>query len=370
MTVVSSLALLLVSCGPAATDTADPSSGPGELSDVHTHAAFVSVADDYSVGSLGTVDLDTWDLSDQIFDVSGDPQVVVTEGMLVQMDRSSDSTIRIYDPADLATPQTEFALAVGANPMDAAICADRLFITQYDLPSIAVHDPETGVMVGSIELTAWDDGDGSPEASAIVPAGNERLFVGLNNLDRSGSWTGIDGHLLEIDCSSLEISGSWEPGLEVTVFPYAPDADKVLVRVAGSYDGSQGGGAYLFDAATRELGERVLDESSMAGQAMTGFAAHQDHAVVFSFDTQTWADYTIGCIDLSDWSYSPIEITNNYLLRLEGNDRGEAWMAARPHWGDSSSVGGLRVFDIDSCSERTGQTWITPVHDPYDVAFF
>ena len=52
------------------------------------------------------------------------------------------------------------------------------------------------------------------------------------------------------------------------------------------------------------------------------------------------------------------------------NDRGAAWILARTSWADAESVGGIWIYDVETCTERTADDRLTFSLDPYSVAFF
>ncbi|HCH65196.1 MAG TPA: hypothetical protein DFR83_20495, partial [Deltaproteobacteria bacterium] len=323
-----------------------------------TTAVMATVSEDYAVGVLATASLDSWSVTDEIVDISSDPVVVSSGGFLFQINRLSYDTIRVYTPGDWSAPLTEFALADLANPHDVEVCNDKAFITQYGRNDIAIYDHTTGILAGVVDLSAYDDGDGTPEASHMVQAANGKLYVAYQNLDRNDGWASVGGGVVEIDCNSQAISNQWDFA-NPAVFDHAPDTSKVVVYESGV-------GLHVLDteAGTASL---VLDEASV-GAGIIGYTAHETGAVVGISDSSY--NYGIGCIDLSDWSYSLAEMVNNYVPSVDGNNRGEAWISARSHWSNPAAENGVIVYDVDSCSALTTEGPVSTVLAPSSIAFY
>jgi len=118
------------------------------------------------------------------------------------------------------------------------------------------------------------------------------------------------------------------------------------------------------EAGTASL---VLDEASV-GAGIIGYTAHETGAVVGISDSSY--NYGIGCIDLSDWTYSLAEMVNNYVPSVDGNNRGEAWISARSHWSNPAADNGAIVYDVDSCSALTTERPVSTVLAPSSIAFY
>ncbi len=321
---------------------------------------------DYSVGSLATINLDSWALSDNIVDTSSDPWVNVTDGLIVQFNAFNHDTVRVYQPGNWSEPLVEFALADGANPNDVELCGGKLVVSQFNLASLAAYDPESGLVSGSVDLSAFDDGDGTPEAGNMVRVGS-KLYVGMENLDQSGSWRSVGGALAEVDCDSLEVTDSWSPGYDVSVFEYAPNPDKVVVATAQNNMGGSEGGLWMLETSTGELSELLVSEETLGG-TIVGFAAYNEAAVVVVGDADY--NYTVGCLDTTTWEYTEAEQSHEYITGLEGNGRGEAWITARTHWSYDDSAPGTIVYDIQTCTSLTAADPLATALEPYSVAFY
>ena len=338
----------------------DTGNGSDYAGGPHTTAVLATVAGDYSVGALATIDLDNWTITDTITDISGDPGVTASGSHLFQINRYSHDNVRTYRPGAWGEPVSEFALTDLANPQNVTVCEDLAFITQYGLDTVAVYNHQTGLLAGGVDLSAFDDGDGTPEASTMVQASNGKLYVGLEQFDRDNGWTNVGGAVVEIDCASQSVTNSWDTAVSTSVHRYEPDQTQVAVLTTGE-------GLRLLDTETGTLSDLLLREEDMVG-SIVGFAASGEQAIVSTVDSDS--TYGIGCITLSDWSYTAVEQTSHYLIDLQGNDRGEAWITARPHWSSPEGAHGTIVYDIESCSSRTGNSMLETTLAPYSITFY
>ena len=185
----------------------------------------------------------------------------------------------------------------------------------------------------------------------------ETLYVAYENLDRDAGWTSVGGGVIELDCASQAITNQWDFA-SPWIFHHAPDPSKVVVH-------EQGVGLHVLDPAS-DTSTLMVDTADLGG-SVVGYAAHQSGAVIGISDPSY--NYGIGCIDLSDWSYSLVEMVDNYVPSVDGNDRGEAWISARAHWSNPAAENGAIVYDIDQCSALT-TTPVSTVLAPSSIAFY
>ncbi len=372
--IISSSLTLMLACAPEVKlgDTAD-----GETADSGTdggtdggttggttggpageQVTAILTTTDYSVGSLATVDLATWEVTDGITDTTGDPVVDVSGGYVFQINRFNYDDVRVYEPGSYGAPITEFALDDGANPHDAEVCNGELFLSQFGAPELVIYDPESGLLTGSVDLSAYADADGNPEMSDIVQV-DGKLYVALENLDTGGSWTPVGGAVVEIDCATRAVTADWSPGFGVSVFPYPPEPSKVVVSTREDADGGSTGGLWLLDTSDGSLSELLVPDAELGGQVIA-FTAYETGAVAM-IATPNYT-YSYGCIDLSDWSYTEVEADLGYIPAMAGNDWGQAWFAA----GNK----GVWIYDVETCTSLTGQDPIKLGLGAYSVAFY
>lgn len=334
-------------------------------------AAVGTVSGDYAVGALARVGLDDWAVDDSLATISADPHLVATGGKLVVLGRGSEDAVRIYAAGAWGEPLLEFALEDGANPHDAAICGGSLFIAEYGEPYIGVYDPDSGALLSKVDLTAYDDGDGLPEVGTMVQRGSA-LYVALEQLDEETTyWSALGGTVLKIDCDATAIDSSWsvEPGPSIIADPDSEDGLLVRTGIYFDADGdfSWDGGLYALDTATGDMAAIAPPESEEELNYIGIAAVAGGSAIVLSTD-DTWA-YSVWCLDRPSATLTLLETVDTFLSAIEVNDRGEAWIAARASWAAPDVPGGLMVYDVATCTSKTGDSPITLSLEPYTIAF-
>jgi len=363
------LLLLFTAAACAPKVDTDSASGSGGSSGAgQQHLLFTGVADDYSVGNLNSLALDDWALSDSLTATTGDAFVTADEGTAIQINAYGYDAVRLYEIGDWAAPRVEFSVGSGANPHDAAICAGSLFVSLYQEPALAIFDPASGLRTGAVDLSAYDDGDGTPEASDLIEI-EGTLYLALHQLAQDDGWVADGGRLLAIDCASQTVTGDWAVGPNPTL---ARRSDtQLLIRTGVYYDRDYNllldGGLATFDLATQSLSAPHLTEAA-AGYNIDEAVAVDDQALLLLSDEAL--TYRIGCLDLSSGALSIAETTDAYLFTAVTNDRGEAWIGARVSYANPEASGGLLAYDVATCTSLTGDDWIRPTLSPYSLSFY
>ncbi len=334
-------------------------------------AVVTTVATDYSVGALAVVDQTSWVVDDRLATLSSDPVVTTDGGWLFLLNRYGFDTVQVYEPGNLDAPVTEFSVGDRANPQAAAVCGGDLFITLHSRDYLPIYDPETGWTLGQVDLSMFDDGDGSPEAATLVRKG-DTLYVALEQFDQANNWMPAGGRLIEVDCAQRRVVQAWEVGNAPTVHAY-PDHDNQLIVRTGVFFTETGslaldGAIQLFDLRTGTLSEPLVDEVSLDANLGPVVATSNGNALFITSDA-AW-HYTLYCLNLQDGTHQPLETTNLYLAAMTGNREGEAWVAARPGPADPGARGGILVYDVDGCNDLTADGPITLSMPPYSVAFY
>ena len=346
------------------TDTGDTDTGDTDTGEVtgQSTAVITTVASDYSTGSFAAVDLDTMELSDELFVTSGDPVVASDEGWVFQINRFGADSIRVYDGGDWSAPVWEQSLGEYSNPQDAELCGGDLFVTLYGRDYVGVHDAATGTVKGQVDLSAFNDSDGvSPEASTMVEV-DGKLYVGLQRFDTSGEWwVGEGSVVVEIDCATQAVSNSWDVGANVKVVEWPGEA-KILAAVEAF--GEDLAGVYELDPAANtktllvEATAGVFTDLAVSGKKAVGIAVAPDYSA-----------YGTHCLDLEAGTATEIASSASYLTSVTGNDRGQAWVTAGSSWIDASAPAGVFVYDIESC-EAVSEDWMSFSLYPSSLAFY
>jgi hypothetical protein len=234
-------------------------------------------------------------------------------------------------------------------------------VSLYGEDYVGVYDPSSGILKGTVDLSAFDDGDGvGPEGGGMVEVGG-KLYIGMNRLDRNGSWADVGGAVAEIDCVSMSVTNSWSIGGNTSIHPW-PGTDSILVTARAF--GDDVGGLYAIDtvAGTASL---VVETGT---DNLNGIAAYGSAAVAISLASD-YSHYAVHCIDLSAGSLTTIEESSSYLNGVKGNDMGEAWITAASSWIDASAPTGVFVYDIETCSSLTTDPIGLSLY-PLGIAFY
>lgn len=339
----------------------------------HSRAVVATVSADYAVGGLALVGLDDRMVQDDLTTLGADPQVRVTGDRLVQMNRGSENSVRIYELGSFEAPSLEFSLGDGSNPHDAAMCGGALFISLYGADGVGIYDPDSGATLATIDLSAYADDDGLPEAGSMVVIG-DTLYVALERLDENSTyWTSETGLVAQIDCASREVTETWEVGPSPTLVADPSDPETLLVRTGTYYDGD---GAFTWDGALSRLDPAAgalaplgVDEADLEVNLGGVAAGSNGKALLLSTDS-SWL-YTVSCVDLATGAITPITTTENFLSDVAVNDRDEAWVAARASWAAPDVPGGVMIFDLETCTETTGDGGpLSFSVEPYSLAFY
>jgi hypothetical protein len=330
-----------------------------------TTAVLSTVARDYGVGAIATVELDTWKIRNSLATVSGDARVVFDDGTLFALNGYGADTVRLYTPGHWSAPRLEFGTSDDAptNPRDAAICDDKLFVLLYESRAIAIHDPATGAPVGSVPLDAYADEDGLAEPWNLVEI-EGALYVALNRLDRDDAWSDRGGMVVEVSCADETVTRTWATAGNPMVHRWWGD-DRILVSTRAY--GSDPGGLSILDPGDESV-TPLVSQSELGGTSDEA-TAFGSRAIVASLATD-YSETSIQCVDLATGAVTVLDTTIQFVSVVAGNERGEAWVGETWGWVDPDAARpGVRVFDVEGCVERT----TAPIEldlAPYSLAFY
>jgi hypothetical protein len=358
------LLLLAFACGPE-NPVSDPVVEQPWNPDHETTAVVATVARDYSVGALATVDLDTMQIREELATISGDARLAFDDGTLIVLNGYGVDTVRLYEPGVWTAPRVEIGMSDGSptNPHDAAICDGKLFVLLYETNAIAVHDPDSGEEVGSVPLGAYADDDGLPEPWNLVEI-DGALYVALNRLDRDDAWSDRGGLVVEVSCDTESVGRTWSTAGNPMVHRWVDDA-RILVSTR-AYAGDPGGLSIL---DTRDGSYTALVGQDVLGGTADEATAFGSRAIVAALAT----DYectAIQCVDLETGEVEVIDTTVDFVTAVVGNERGEAWIGTDWGWVDpDGALPRLRVFDVATCSESMEEPLRTTLA-PYSLTFY
>lgn len=349
----------------------DDTAGDDDVAAGATHAVVTTT--DYSVGSLALVELDGWAVQDEIVTTSGDPSVTVDDGTILVVNAFGADNLTAYDPEDFSAPLFQVSTGAGSNPRRVASCGGAYFVTRYEEASLLVLDPGTGQTVGTVDLSGWDDGDGTPEAFSAV-ALDDTLYVSLQRFERAGYvWTPAadGGRILEIDCGTRTVLREFTTGPSPTLARHPMDPGKLLVFEGVYYDETfavaQDGGARVLDPGTGALDAGYTWPEAEVGGNLAGFGGLASGKGILAVGTDTGS--RIYCADLAAGTATLLDESTSFVNDVAADDRGDVWVVQRVSWLDPESDAGLRIFEAETCTERTAGGWIATSLEPYAVAF-
>ncbi len=349
--------LLTLSCAAP-----DADSAPAPDTDV---TGGVLVTTDYVAGSVARLGLDGTLVPDLL--PTGGDSVVVAEGRrLFLVDRVAN-VVRAYDDGVLDAPTWEANVGDGANPTGVATCDGKVFVARLLLPSMAVLDARTGASLGEVDLGAYADADGSPEADSVL-ALDGAVWVTLNQLDYLTTYRSTDGSgtLVRVDCATLGVTDSWEVGPN-------PHASRVgngtrIVLYGGDYFDADGapsldGRLQIFDTATRTLSATLLTEADLGGN-LGNVVIREDGRGVLTLDDAT--RWSAACFDLTTGTLGEAWDPGAYIPQAVPDPTGAAWLLQRPPYaGEPGDLGAVRV-ELDACTRAPAVRTRLP---PYSLAF-
>ena len=214
------------------------------------------------------LDLATRELAQDIAPAPADPALAWGQGKLVVIGRFGINTLDVLDGQSWA-PLMSLAVQVDgvadANPQALSFAADgRAYLTLFASAAAPIYDltlPPAASEVGALDLTAFADRDGSPEAGVSFACGGT-LFVGIQRLV---NFAPVDlSYLVAIDLASgapidldlgqpgpqaLPLLGPWPK--QVRLDPADPAGHTALVLTSGieRVDLSHGTSAWAVDPA-------------------------------------------------------------------------------------------------------------------------
>lgn len=296
-------------------------------------AVIATAAADYSSGAISVVSVDKVNgrrAAATKLDVSGsDLKVVAHGGYFYRLERSTKNNITKYNINDPSTLIWQFStddeIDDNSNPHDLVFVNDqKAYLLRYGSPKVWIVDPsvsannEAHFKTKEIDLSAYNDADGKPEAQAGVIVG-DRLYIILQRIDFSHGWGNYVYNTSYVavfnTTTNNEIdTGKGVGGLKGIAIPdiknpveisYVPATGKLYVLCVGNWDAASApiGGIVSIDPATFTAKIVITDNNDSYG-AVTGMAilksskgyfigeaAWQDDSL-YSFNPSTGGDIT------------------------------------------------------------------------------
>lgn len=367
------LPLYLLACEPTADDAGDDTATDTDTdSNADSYTLVVAtVASDYTAGQLATVSGPSGVVTDAILPTTSDPTIESDGDKVFLIDRSAENTVRMYasphgNGGNWSAPLVEFSTGDGTNPQDVAICGDTLVVSMLAEDHLGLWNAETGLARGTIDLSAWSDLDGSPEADAIVKGADGDLYVTLNQLDTSVTpWMSGDGTgtVLRIACDTLEVAEEWTTGPNPALMAHPVEPTKLLLRTGLYFDADYNlaldGALYTLDPAAGTISEPHLTEAAL-GYNIGAIAGGTDgKAILVGDDGYSWNVY---CLDLSTWTATATPAVDSFIGDVVTAPDGTVWVGYRAGYAGTGApvVEGLVAWHPATCTSSTLATTFPP----------
>lgn len=337
---------------PVFPDTADGLGSP--LDDAGGLGVLATLSLDYTSGTLSTVDVTTRAVRNDVATVHPDTVVQTTPGAVWVVQRLLADAIRRYDPQDLGVPLWERSVGAGSNPHAVARVGDLLVVSRYGEASLALLDANSGADAGTIDLAAWADGDGIPEASDLVGLADGSIWVGLQRLDRLNGWTPAPtSRVVRVDVDTRQAIVGWQAPPNAVL--RATEDALVAIGIDGLAWIDPASGETV-DEPTRPLG---------AGDLVDADVAPDGSMVAILRDGE---QHTPACRDAAGvWTVG--EPLDHYVPDVARGPDGAAWLALRPPWSDPLAGGGLLRIDPATCLPSQDRSEIATSFPPFSIAF-
>lgn len=362
--------LLLLACTAPDDGKVDTAADDTGAPDAGLALAVATVATDYTAGQFATLGVDGL-VTDALFPTTTDPTVESHGGYVFLLDRSAENTVRMYAAGAWSAPLVEFSTGDGSNPQDVAICGDVLVVSMLAEDQLGLYDMASGLPRGAIDLSAWDDGDGSPEADTILEGPDGHLYVTLNQSDTTTTpWSSADGTgtLVRVDCDTLAVTAEWTVGPNPGLLEHPLDPDLMLLRTGDyfnpDYTASLDGAVYTFDPVAGTVSEAHLTEA-LLGMNIGAIAGGADgKAILVGDDAYAWNVY---CLDLATWDLTATPSVNAYINDAVAMPDGNVWVGYRAGYANSDDpvVAGLVAWDPRTC---TAADPVATAFPPYSLA--
>ncbi|MBT3346454.1 MAG: T9SS type A sorting domain-containing protein [Gemmatimonadetes bacterium] len=309
------------------------------------------VTSDFATGSVALLPAGASEAQINLLTVHADATGQYHDGHIYIVNRLGQDNVIVLDAARPTEPLTQYSVGNGTNPHQIHIVTpQKAYVTRYDDASLLIVDPRDGAELGTIDLSAFADGDGLPEMSQMIRV-DDHIYVSVQRLDRNNGWISEASYLVAIDPATDQLVDLDETidGIQ-GISLAAPNPNSVVaaghriaVGVVAGF-GDRAGGIDVIDPVNgRSLGLAVSEQDlggdisllTMAS-ATTGFAVVSDENfanLVKPFDLATG---TVGeaLSGLSGGFISSVVVDGD---RLIVGDRGSF---------SDPTAAGLKIYDV------------------------
>jgi hypothetical protein len=262
-----------------------------------TTGKIVLTTSDYVSGNTASFDIGKGILTDGFLGHFQDSYVRTYGRNVYIIEGGDNSNIIKLDMDNLKTPLYQYSTGAGANPHDLVFVPTQKYLKGYVLrygkPSLWVVNLDAAnsasFKLGEIDISIWNDADGSPEAHLGCYYGGY-VYVVLQRYDLKAFAAGT-GVLIKIDPATDTIVDldPDTPGIQgVNLMKKNPVGGALalnLLYLAGTTYGASDEGVWTVDLNNPKNGQKVVvSESKLGGSAGGIFVFGPDYAVVNAYD--------------------------------------------------------------------------------------
>jgi DNA-binding beta-propeller fold protein YncE len=285
-------ALAVAGCSSGGVEDHGTGSTPPPLAGT---SAFV-VTTDFQTGSFAVFPvLQPESVARNVERIHSDAVARAHDGLVYVVNRLGGDNIQAIDPATGYATRWQCSVENGSNPHDIAFAApNKAYVTRYERATLLVVDPTTGpdcaaFVRGTVDLSAFADGDGLPEMDQAVVIG-DRLFVTLQRLDRRNFFRPTDRSLIAvIDVATDAVVGSipltgTNPFAESAGLAPDPVTGAITLAEVGEFGRLDDGGLERVDPATLTAEGFFVTESDLGGNVTDVVLVDAHHAYAILLD--------------------------------------------------------------------------------------
>lgn len=292
--------------------------------------------------------------------VSSDTAARAFGSKVYVVNRYGYDNIQVVDATNGFQTIQQFSVGHGGNPQDiAVVTSSKAYVSRLGNKSIWVGNPVTGKISAEINLSAYADADGIPEAAKMVVV-NNRLFVALQRLD-SSNWyvptTKSSVAVIDTDTNAVKTIFDLTTKNPVTNLIYNVSDAKIYVGCAGAYQSfgnpTPDGGVEtitVVDTATDTYTPNglVIDENTLGGDvnALAVVSATQAYALVAD---ASFANYLVRFNPTTGVKESTLLTTTAYIPDIALDGSGYLYLSDR-----DLHHPGVRVWDTATDTEIGG----------------
>ncbi|MFA6471731.1 MAG: T9SS type A sorting domain-containing protein [Candidatus Latescibacterota bacterium] len=262
-----------------------------------TNGKIVLTTSDYVSGNTACYDIGTNALLDGFLGHFQDSYARAYGRYVYIIEGGDNSNIIKLDMDNLGSPMYQYSTGVGSNPHDLVFVPTvnylKGYVIRYGKPSIWVVNLDaassSAFKNGEIDISAWKDADGSPEAHMGFYYGGY-VYVVLQRYDLNAFAAGT-GVLIKIDPSTdtivdLDPDTAGIQGVDfIKKNPVEGSLCGNLLYLAGTTYGASDEGIWSVDLDNPKNGQRVVAaESALGGSSGGIFVMNPEYAIVKTYD--------------------------------------------------------------------------------------